>query len=430
MNVERSTPWVEKYRPARIEDIVGNDESRKALLEWGKSWQRGKVEYKALLIHGPPGTGKTSSAIALALEMGWDFVEMNASDERSERDIERIARPGASTNSFSTTGDYYSTDSGRRHLIIMDEADNLHSRKDRGGLASIAEMISETKQPIILIANDYYELTRRSSTIRKLCKLIRFRRLTTSEIMQALERVCRLEGIKIAASEIKGIADKTDGDLRAAINDLQAAVEGSTNGHLPPMESRRSKIYDEREGIYHLLQAKSLRESREIVRSIEAEPFMLNLWLEENLLSNSDINIAFSASYCLSTSSMFDTRAKKHSYYRFWGYSYDFDAATYKYGRFKAVSVSDVRFPLALTRFASMNSIRVRRDSLTDKVADYCHASAKRVEETVIPLLKTGMLHSLEFARSMARKLDLSTEDLSVLLEVEDDSPIIKKIIS
>ena len=85
--------WVEKYRPKKIEDIIGNEEAKATFIEWLKSKRRSK---KAVLLYGPPGVGKTAMVNAAAKEFGFITIEMNASDARSEKAINEIAKPATS----------------------------------------------------------------------------------------------------------------------------------------------------------------------------------------------------------------------------------------------------------------------------------------------------------------------------------------------
>ena len=89
--------WVEKYRPKKIEDITGNDEAKALFLEWLKNKKHTK---KAVLLYGPPGVGKTALVLAASRELGFSVIEMNASDTRSEKAINAVAKPATSYRSL------------------------------------------------------------------------------------------------------------------------------------------------------------------------------------------------------------------------------------------------------------------------------------------------------------------------------------------
>ena len=119
--------WAEKYRPQSLKEIVGNKKAVQDLRTWAEEWLSGIPEKRAVILHGSAGIGKTSSAHALARDLGWEVIELNASDQRTAGVIEKIAGSAASMNTFF----------GGKRLIILDEADNIHGSADRGGMLSL-----------------------------------------------------------------------------------------------------------------------------------------------------------------------------------------------------------------------------------------------------------------------------------------------------
>ena len=218
--------WAEKYRPATLDDVVGNPAAVADLRKWANNWVRGRPDRKAVILQGDPGIGKTSAALALANEMGWTLIEMNASDSRNADAIERVATRGSVLQTFSATGEFLRTAQGGRKLIVLDEADNVFGREDKGGIAAIVHLIQETRQPVVLIANDYYALTRRSSSLRRLCRTIKFQAVNRAAMKSLLRGICAKEGVEVQDDVLDFIVERSQGDLRSAVNDLESIAIG------------------------------------------------------------------------------------------------------------------------------------------------------------------------------------------------------------
>lgn len=201
-----SIEWVEKYRPRSLTDIVGNKKSVVDMREWAQSWLSGTPEKRAVILHGPAGVGKTSAAHALARDLDWETIELNASDQRTASVIERIA--GSASKMSSLTG------TTAKRLIILDEADNIHGNADRGGTRAISGIIKNTDQPIVLIANDLYGLT---PSIRSLCIELKFNSVQGRSMIPALKRICVEEKIMCGVGVLEKLAENAGGDLRSAV---------------------------------------------------------------------------------------------------------------------------------------------------------------------------------------------------------------------
>lgn len=424
--------WTEKYRPTKLDDVIGNSRAKTSLREWAKGWSgKSAPKMKGVILAGPPGVGKTTCATALAIEMSWDFIEMNASDRRTGKELRRVVLPGSATNTFSIDGLYYSLDEGRRHVIILDEADNIDSKDDIGGIAAVSELLKNTQQPVILIVNDLYELSRRSESIKKSCKVIRFEDLKRDDIASVIHTIAEAEGIKISYDAAMKLVDLAGGDARATINDLQS-ISSKKIITLKDVEelSKRNKTIDIREGVSHLFHNDDIRENIRTLSLIDEDPSGLSLWIDENLPDNAaDIEKLFQGFDALAKSTKFIRLAGRHSYYRLWSYANDLMVIGSKMASKGYHQNSEVRFPIVLTRFRHRNSVIATKRNLMQKVSNYSHTSPRNVDQVMLPFLKNAFVYSEAFAISMTSKLGLTTEELATLLDEPEDSQRVTSIL-
>ena len=298
--------WVEKYRPKSLRDIVGNNTAIRELAGWASGW---KIGDDPVLLYGKPGIGKTSAAYALAADMGWEVVELNASDERTKSVIDKIA--GTTSTTMSLTG-------ASRKLLIFDEADNLHGNSDRGGARAILDTIKNSRQPIILIANDIYGVAKE---LKSACTLIQFRSLQARSIVPRLKYICSSEGIKCNEGSILNIAEESSGDMRSAVNMLHAASAGTDVQEGTVATSSK----DERSSIFDLVSAafkeKDDRKLMALSFEIPDTPETTGQWIEDNLSSIKDpAQMALAYSY-ISKSDEFLGDTYRRQYYTLWRYA-------------------------------------------------------------------------------------------------------------
>ena len=258
--------WAEKYRPAHLADIVGNATAVRQMADWAKTWTK---KSRPLLLYGKPGIGKTSSAWALANDMGWDVIELNASDQRTAAVIERIAGAGSTTASLT----------GASHkLIVIDEADNLQGTSDRGGAKAIVDCINQAQQPMILIANDLYGL---SPEIRNRCDPVQFKAVQARSIVPRLRYLCSAEKVSCNDTALRVIAESAEGDIRSAVNMLYASAIGRTTLDSDQVHTSQK---DERVSIFSLITALFGRtpdwELMRLSREVDDTPETIEQWVE------------------------------------------------------------------------------------------------------------------------------------------------------
>jgi replication factor C large subunit len=184
-------------------------------VRWARKRDKEIVETRAVFLAGPPGVGKTTLVHALAREINYELVELNASDVRSAERIKQVVGRGLRETLLFGYG-------GR--LILFDEVDGLHVKEDLGGLESIIEIIEAAKVPIVMTANNPYDPKFRP--LRDLSLVVNLKRLSEEEVVEVLRRVCVREGAKCEEETLRSIAKSSLGDLRTAINDLQMYLSG------------------------------------------------------------------------------------------------------------------------------------------------------------------------------------------------------------
>jgi len=269
------TDWTEKYRPTTLSEVRGNNKARDALREWAETWDDHR---EPVVCHGAPGVGKTSAAHALANDMGWEVVELNASDERTADAIERFA--GRASRNATLAGSVGGGGGGRQ-LVVMDEADNIHYQYDRGGKRAVTKLLKDAGQPIVLIANEYYDM---SKGLRNAAREIEFRDVSARSIVPVLRDILRKEGIDFDEEALERIAEANSGDLRAAVKDLQATADGIDHVTLEDVTTgSRNRSVDIFAFLDAVLKEESAEETIRTAYDVDETPEDLLQWVEDKV---------------------------------------------------------------------------------------------------------------------------------------------------
>jgi replication factor C large subunit len=316
------TDWTERYRPTTLSEVRGNNKARDALEEWAETWHDHR---EPTVVHGAPGVGKTSAAHALANDMGWEVVELNASDQRTADDIERFAGRASrnATLAGSVGGGSDGDGSGGRQLIVLDEADNIHHQYDHGGTRAVTGLLKDAGQPVVLIANEYYEM---SNGLRSATREIEFRDVSARSIVPVLRDILRKEGIEFDEEALERIADDNDGDLRAAIKDLQATAEGDDRVTLADVTTGSR---DRAVGLFEFLdtvlkEAESAEAALRTAYDVDETPEDLLQWVEDKVSLVYDGRELARAYEFLSNADVWTSRVYATGYdYTWWRYATD-----------------------------------------------------------------------------------------------------------
>jgi len=413
--------WTEKYRPGSLGEVRGNDKAVASLRDWADTWED---HQEAVILEGSPGVGKTSAAHALAADVGWDVVELNASNQRTADVIERVAGEAASSGTLAGGAD-------DRKLVLLDEADNLHGNVDRGGARAITELVKSANQPIVLVANEYYDM---SQGLRSACQDIEFRDIAARSILPVLRDLCRREDVSYEDGALDAIAEQNSGDLRGAINDLQAIV--SSGGHLAD-DAVVTAERDRTAGIFPfletLLQEAGAEAARQASFDVDETPDDLIGWIEDNLPKEySGAELALGYDF-LADADRWLGRVRATQNYRYWRYAADTMTAGVAAAR-SSPKGGWTRYgpPSFWRKLGATRSARDRRDHVAQGIAAASGVSMGTARRWVLPFLAAMTHHckNRELTIAMTAAFDLEAEHVAFVTGSGKDTNKVQSIVA
>ena len=307
--------WTERYRPASIERMEGNESQLRRIKIWLEQWDSPNPPAKrGILLSGPPGVGKTTLAKAIGNEKGWTVIELNASEERNAAAIRKAATRGSqhiSLDQFSENA----TENGKT-LILLDEVDHLSGsfaklkdntiekkiagdevnlKGDSGGKAELMNLLNKTQQPIIMTCNDPMRLwgsgrnwKTNQNRLLRLAEQIIFKRVEKIHMRKISRRVLDTEGYSIDPEALEELIGGNPGDLRALIRDLQAVsvisgehIDLAAVQDLASVAIRDSQI-DVFKALKQVYKSKSGKDAGRILLNSDKDPDQMISWFTWN----------------------------------------------------------------------------------------------------------------------------------------------------
>eukprot|EP01060_Flectonema_neradi_P032114 TRINITY_DN5045_c0_g1_i2.p1 TRINITY_DN5045_c0_g1~~TRINITY_DN5045_c0_g1_i2.p1 ORF type:complete len:866 (+),score=234.15 TRINITY_DN5045_c0_g1_i2:187-2784(+) len=220
-----SSLWADKYAPTSTSQILGHGARVADLKSWLQAWKQNAKSFDpkakgpwkpAVVISGPPGIGKTTTATLIAKECGYDVVEFNASDQRSKKTLRETVSTAVGNKSILSMMSSSKSKPEKDVLLLMDEIGGL----DRGGTTELIDMVKRAQTPIILICNDKY--SQKLKSLVGNCIDMPFSRPPKHIVASYLKKLLReREGVDLHEQALIETVESGGNDLRCILNNLQ-----------------------------------------------------------------------------------------------------------------------------------------------------------------------------------------------------------------
>jgi len=395
--------WTAKHKPKSLAEIVGNAEAIQQFVNWIKSWEKGIPKKRCVFIYGPAGIGKTVTVEVVANDFKMEFVEKNASDYRTEDAINR----------FAGLASQYGSLFGGKRIILLDELDGLTGTADRGGVKAITDIAKTAQCPIVLIANNAYDP--RFRNLRNYCLLIEFKKPAVGEVAKHLKGICEKEEIQADENALKFIAQRSGGDVRSAVNDLQALGQGKKK--LAYEDVSWLAYRDRQDTIFNVLRmilyGKTCFSAKHAVDMADVDVDMLFEWIYENVPAHfTDRHDLANAMDALAMADVYRGRIRATQDWGFMRYVIDYMTAGVAMARqnTKTSGWIPFKFPTRIQMLSRSKAERAIQLAIGAKIKRRCHISAVRASKEVLPYLKIIFNNNVDMAAGLAKWLNLDSE--------------------
>lgn len=403
--IKSNVPWVKKYQPKNSNEIYGQNKGVETLRDFIKNYK--KQKFKAAMIYGEPGCGKTSSVHAVSKEFDLEIHEINASDARNSDAINQ--RLGAIMGQQSL---FF-----KEKLILIDEVDGIAGTEDRGGLTALSKLIENTRYPLIMTANNPYD--KKFNDLRKKSLMIEFHGLSYPSIFNVLQKIADCEKIEYDEIALTAVARRAGGDLRGAITDLQTLTSETKKLKLVDLNdlSDRKKTESIITALMKVFKTTNPEVALTAFENIDEDNDEIFLWIDENLPHEYKKPLDLARAYeNVALADIYRKRIKRWQHWRFLVYINDLlsaGVAVSKDEKYK--EFYQYKPTMRLLRIWQTNMKFEKRKSIAIKVARKTHTSSKRVTQDVVPYLQIIFKKDKKAALNLSKEFDLSNDEVEWL---------------
>ncbi|HOI19064.1 MAG TPA: replication factor C large subunit [Candidatus Woesearchaeota archaeon] len=409
--MESGESFVVKYLPSTVKEVVGQDLAINSALRELESFKKGK---KTIMLYGPSGSGKTSFVYAFGKEYNYDIVELNASDMRNKDALTKMVC------SVMNQGSLFF----KKRLLLIDEIDGISGTKDRGAIPYLASIVGKSSIPVIIVGNDIF--SQKLSTLRKKCVLIEFQRLDYTDIKKILKGICEKEAIDYEDDALSYLARQANGDVRAAVNDLQiaSAMNEKLNLNIIQSISTRNSQEDLSTALVKVFKTTNFDIAKGAFDFVSENYDEILLWLEENIPTEykklKDLYRAYDA---LSRANIFSSRIIKRQHWRFLVYVFaelSVGIALSKDEKYVGFN-SYVRSSRILKMWIYKQK-RAKSKEISWDVSKRVHCSSKEALYDFLPYLSAVLSSQTPkgnyMKKELIKELELDTEQIETLLKI------------
>lgn len=387
-----------KYTPTAISELKGQEMGVSQLKNYVLNYKQQKQ--KAILLWGPIGVGKTSSVYALAQELNYDLLEINSSDLRNQEEIKQFLDSALGQQSLFF----------KPKMILIDEVDNISGVKDRGCIPAILKGIEKSSFPVILTANDPFD--QKFNDLRKACLLVGYPKLSYNQISELLKSICIKEKIKFEEKGLNFLARRVDGDVRAALLDLQ--ICGDLTFENVTLLTDRKRTNSILQALAVIFKSSSVDNALSALDNVDTEMDEILFWIDHNLPKEYLDSLSLARAYeHLSRVDVFNGRIKKRQHWGFLVYMNYLLTAGISSAKINK-NKEFVKY-LPTMRILSMWQAKMKnakKKEIAEKLARHAHMSKRRAMEQV-PYFQ--QMFKSNDCLGIAEELGLSDEEIDWL---------------
>ncbi len=390
-----------KYAPKNTSQVFGQQLAVSQLRTFVIQYKQ--QQHKAALLLGPIGCGKTSSVYALAKELNYDVVELNSSDLRNAENITQFLNSALGQQSLFFTP----------KIILIDEVDNISGVTDRGCIPALVKAIEKSSFPVILTANDIEDS--KFKALVKAAQVIPYHKLQYKTVSHCLQWVCEQEDIKFDEKAVNSLARQVDGDLRAALIDLQGSSSTKNLSFADVSTlSDRKRAETILNALMIIFKSSSAETALPALDNVDLEPRDVIHWIDENMPKEYLSARALAKGYeYLARADVFQGRIMNRQHWRFLAYINDLLTAGISSAKDEKNSeFVPYRQTMRFLRLWQAKMKNAKKKEIAQKLAAKTHTSTSIAEQQV-PYLQ--VMFQKGAGTAIAQELELDEEEVNWL---------------